>query len=253
MSFKIKYPIKQMLLTAPSARRSGLKAQPIKFLVAHDTGNEGSTARANVNYYERSRNEMSASAHLFVDNLEIIECIPALKQAEKAWHVRYDVTQDNTRYGREANDASIGIELCYGGDINTREAYKRYVWTLAYLCEVYGLDPSTDICGHFELDPKRKTDPVNALKTINKTFDDLLLDVRYELEICRLGDDALMEEIINRIEKLESRVSCDCPSWARSATDKAIKAGLIDNTNNGNGRSLDVYTMLVILDRKKLI
>ena len=249
----MKYPIKQQFLTSPSSRRSGWKADTIKFLVAHDTGNEGSTARANVNYYERSRNEMSASAHLFVDNLEIIECIPAFKQAEKAWHVRYDMTQDNTRYGREANDASIGIELCYGGDVNTREAYKRYVWTLAYLCEVYGLEPSHDICGHFELDPKRKTDPVNALKTINKTFEDLILDVSYELEICRLGDEPIMQEIIKRIEALEEKNNMDVPIWAKVAVEKAIKQGLIDGANGGNGRSLDVYTLLVILERKKLI
>jgi hypothetical protein len=249
----MKYPIRQQFLTAPSSRRSGRKADTIRFLVAHDTGNEGSTARANVNYYERSRNEMSASAHIFVDGLEIIECIPAFKDAEKAWHVRYDVTQDNSRFGREANDCSIGVELCYGGDVNTREAYKKYVWVLAYLCHYYNLEPNQDIAGHFELDPKRKTDPVNALKTINKTFDDLLLDVRYELEICRMGDEPLMEEIIKRIESLEQKNNMDCPSWARSATDKAIKAGLIESTNNGNGRSLDVYTMLVILDRKKLI
>lgn len=253
MAFKMKYPIKQILLTAPSSRRSGLKANQIRFLVAHDTGNEGSTARANVNYYERSRNEMSASAHIFVDNLEIIECIPAFKNAEKAWHVRYDVTSDNSRYGREANDASIGVELCYGCEINTREAYKRYVWVLAYLCDVYGLDPAHDICGHFELDPKRKTDPVNALKTINKNMEDLILDIRYEIEICRLGDEPIMEEIIKRIEALEEKNNMECPSWARAATDKAIKAGLIDGANNGNGRSLDIYTMLVILDRKKLI
>lgn len=249
----MKYPIKRQLLTAPSSRRSGRKAEKIRFLVAHDTGNEGSTARANVNYYERSRNEMSASAHLFVDNLEIIECIPAFQDAEKAWHVVYNTDIDNKKYKADANDSSIGVELCYGGEINTREAYKRYVWLLAYLCDMYNLDPSLDIAGHFELDPKRKTDPVNALKTINKTMDDLLLDVKMELEICRMGDDAEMNEVLKRLDQLEANANMDCPTWARSATDKAIKAGLIDGTKNGNGRSLDIYTMLVILDRKKLI
>ena len=50
----------------------------VKFVVAHDTGNPNSTAGQNVAYYEQSRNELSASAHLFVDDREIIECIPAL-------------------------------------------------------------------------------------------------------------------------------------------------------------------------------
>jgi hypothetical protein len=51
---------------------------PVRFVVAHDNGNPGSTAAGNVKYYENSRNEKSASAHLFVDDQEILECIPAL-------------------------------------------------------------------------------------------------------------------------------------------------------------------------------
>ncbi len=48
----------------------------VRFIVAHDTGNPGSTAANNVSYYERSRNDQSASAHIFVDDKEILECIP---------------------------------------------------------------------------------------------------------------------------------------------------------------------------------
>jgi N-acetylmuramoyl-L-alanine amidase len=120
---------------------------------------------------------MSASAHLFCDDRDIVECIPALSTTpEKAWHVRYEC-------GRQYNDHYIGVELCYGGRINLEEAYKRYVYTMAYICHRYDVDPDT-IVGHYALDPKRKTDPQIPLKMLKKTIDDLREDVKKELIEC---------------------------------------------------------------------
>jgi N-acetylmuramoyl-L-alanine amidase len=178
-----RYPIVPRLLTAPSKRRSGRAlAAPVRFVVAHDTGNPGSTAAGNVAYYERSRNEVSASAHLFVDDRQIIECIPALTGTpEKAWHVLYGVTADNATYGADANDAAIGVEYCYGGAIDADEAYRRYVWVLAALCVRFALDPSRDVTGHCFLDPKRKTDPVTGLLQSRRSWDQLLVDIAAEV------------------------------------------------------------------------
>jgi N-acetylmuramoyl-L-alanine amidase len=174
------YPIIASYLTTPSKRRSGQLMSPgVKFLVAHDTGNPGSTASGNVRYYERSRNEMSASAHIFVDDRQIIECIPALTadMPEKAWHVRYGRVEDNILYGYNANDAAIGVEYCYGGNINADEAYRKYIWVLAYACWRYGLDPTRSIVGHHLLDPGRKTDPVTGLAHSRRSYTQLLKDV----------------------------------------------------------------------------
>jgi len=134
----------------------------VQFIVAHDTGNPGSTARANVSYYENSRDQMSASAHLFVDDKEIIECVPALTgPAEKAWHVVYDTPIDNSIFGDDAND-------------------------LAAICHRFDLNPITKITGHYIIDPKRKIDPQNSLKMIGKNLVDLKKDVEAELKFCRL-------------------------------------------------------------------
>jgi N-acetylmuramoyl-L-alanine amidase len=250
VNFKMKYQIKRLYLTAPSMRRSGQRINKIKFLVAHDTGNEGSTARANVMYYSKTENQQSASAHIFVDHAEIIECIPSMDKPEKAWHVLYNVTADDDRFGDDANDCAIGVELCYGGAVNTKEAYAKYIWTLAYLCHVYELDPRLHIVGHHELDPKRKTDPVNALKTINRTMDDLLEDVAFELELCRYGDDPQMQEIIKRIETLEKANAQYCPEWAKPAQEAAMKKGLIQQVDMA---SRDFWRLLAIMHRAKVI
>jgi hypothetical protein len=154
-------------------------------MVAHDTGNPGSTAAGNVVYYERSRDEAEASAQIFVDDKEIIECIPFLTgDPEKAWHVRYNPGIDNELFGADANDAAGGVELCYGGGMNIYESYKRYIWVLAYSCNRFGLNPATDISGHLILDPTRKVDPMNALKLLGKTFEDFVQDVVDEYNDC---------------------------------------------------------------------
>lgn len=152
--------------------RSGQSIRKVLFIVAHDTGNPGSTAAGNVKWFKG--NPVNASAHTFIDDKEIIEMVPL---SEKAWHVLYNVTTDNRIFGDDANDAAIGVELCFGGRINFEEAYKRYVWYLGYLCKKYRLNPKTHIVGHSLLDPGRKTDPENALRRYNKTFNNLITDV----------------------------------------------------------------------------
>ena len=187
MAFQLKYQINQRHLTKPSKRRRGIVMSPgVRFVVAHDTGNPGSTAAGNVKYFERSRNEMSASAHIFVDDKEIIECIPALDgaPAEKAWHVLYSVPTDNQLFGFDANDAAIGVEYCYGGRIDADEAYRKYVWVMAYACHKHGLDPKRKVVGHFFLDPLRKTDPVSGLAHSRMGYEQLLKDVAIEHDIC---------------------------------------------------------------------
>lgn len=182
-----KYPITKFHLTAPSKRRSGILMPEVRGIVAHDTGNPGSTAWQNVRYYENSRDTMSASAHLFVDDRDIIECIPILSRApEKAWHVLYRLQMDNQRevFGGDSNDVAVGVELCYGGHVNLAEAYKRYVYVMAYICNRFKVDPISKIWGHYQLDPRRKSDPQTPLKMLGKTIEDLRKDVQEELIAC---------------------------------------------------------------------
>jgi N-acetylmuramoyl-L-alanine amidase len=140
--------------------RPGRQIGTVRFIVSHDTGNPGSTAYGNRNYFDTQ--QPSASAHTFIDDKYILEIIPL---TEIAYHVRSNVTGDNKRYGANANDAAIGVELCHGGKINFRVAYDRYVWYHAYLCDRFNLDPNSDIIAHATLDPTRRTDPVNILRT----------------------------------------------------------------------------------------
>lgn len=152
--------------------RSGQKINRVRFIVSHDTGNPGSTAYQNMNYFNNQ--QPTASAHTFIDDKYILEIIPI---DEKAWHVRYNITTDNQMYGDDANDAAIGVELCFGGSINFQEAYKRYVWYHAYLCQTFQLDPHQHIVAHSYLDPSRRSDPQSAFSRYGVTWDQFIKDV----------------------------------------------------------------------------
>ncbi len=162
--------------------RSGQKLQSVRFIVSHDTGNPGSTAYNNWSYF--NNNQPSASAHTFIDDKYILEMIPL---NEKAWHVQYNKPIDNRMFGDDANDAAIGVELCWGGKINFQEAYKRYVWYHSYLCKTFNLDPRKHIVAHQTLDPERRSDPNNALKrhgiTWGKFIDDVVKDFQWETKV----------------------------------------------------------------------
>lgn len=194
--FKMKYAIEKDYLPKGTNRRGGRLISKVKFIVLHDVGNDGynkatgrkngTTARNNISYY-RSTPTISASAHTFIDDKEILECIPAVTGApEKAWHVIYNKPKDNQLFGADSNDAAIGVELCYYPEDKARsqKAYDKYVWYCAYLAYKFGLDPAKCFVGHETLDPGRKTDPSNGLKYIGKTTAQCIQDIIAEYKAC---------------------------------------------------------------------
>lgn len=196
MTFKMKFPVETDYLPKGTKRRSGTKAAKIKFVVLHDVGNDGynkttkrkngTTAKNNISYYRNSPT-ISASAHTFIDDKEILECIPAVTGTpEKAWHVLYNKKLDNTIYGADSNDAAIGVELCYYPEDKVRslKAYEKYVWYCAYLAYYFKLDPKKCFIGHEKIDPGRKVDPSNGLKWIGKTTNSCIQDIIKEYNEC---------------------------------------------------------------------
>ncbi|GIO84515.1 hypothetical protein J25TS5_14470 [Paenibacillus faecis] len=182
---KTKYKIERRYIDKRPNVRPGtrLKTGTPAFFVAHDTGNPGASADNHFKYFNGLTGR-TASAQVFIDDQKILEIIPTgtgPDPAEKAWHVIYNVTTDNERFGFDANDAALGIELCYGGRITFSDAYKRFVWYLAYCCDKWGKNPSKHIASHKQLDPARKADCEQALKAGGKTFKDLINDVAAEL------------------------------------------------------------------------
>lgn len=232
---KTKYQIERRYIAKRQNVRPGtrLTTGTPAFFVAHDTGNPGATADNHYSYFN-SQTDRSASAHVFIDDTKILEIIPTgtgPDPAEKAWHVRYNVTTDNDLFDFNANDAALGIELCYGGKINFAEAYKRFVWYLALCCDKWNKNPSTHIPTHKQLDPGRKSDCEQALKAGGKTLKDLIYDVAAELAAPIPASD--FEAIPTSIAQslIDNYVS---PAWfaSQKAADEAGKTHFHNLANN---------------------
>ena len=190
----------QKYLPVPSLRRSGLKLLGVKFGVCHDTGNLNSTALQNVDYFIKSANEIQASAHTFIDDVNIIECIP---QTEKAYHVRRAAEIDNSIYGVDAIDWALAVELCYFDDLErSKLAYNNYVEYWRGLCAKYFLDPATSLIGHYMLDPTRRTDPLNAFRRIGVTWEQFIKDVSQVTCVTSQQREIIKSQIIDLVKQL---------------------------------------------------
>lgn len=111
-----------------------------KEFTVHYTGNPGSTARGNINYFRDGRDVNST----FVIDLDgtIYQILPL---DEKPW-----------TNGDQSNNWSVTVECCHPDSSGkfTQETYSALVWLGNYVCKYYGLDPLTDI--------KRHSDHVNT-------------------------------------------------------------------------------------------
>lgn len=103
-----------------------------KYIVIHETDNEGrgANAMAHFNYWNNNSNAQS-STHFVVDSENIVQM---LELNQRAWHVG-----DNRGYSDITNDNSIGIEICVNSDGNYDTAWYNAVDLVRHLMDVTGL------------------------------------------------------------------------------------------------------------------
>lgn len=161
--------IKEMFLTVNKFSRPGIKLEKVLKIVVHYIGNPNTTALANRNYFENLKAQIPdstntyclnkdgsyqlykgskvklrwVSAHLIVGmSGEIIQCIPF-----NEW----------SYCSNQANGYSISIECCHpdSGGKFTSATEKSLAELCAWLCEMFGLNPETDIIRHYDVTGKQ--------------------------------------------------------------------------------------------------
>lgn len=154
-----------------SRNRSGEPFTP-KGVVVHATATKGATAQAEYNYFNSG--DRGASAHAFVDWIEVVQTVP---WGEKAWH--------SMNYG---NNHFIGIELCEPAGHNV-SAFNN-VWSNAvelfaqlFLNILHQKTVTKDnLLSHAEVSARWResdhTDPVGYFKEYGKTVDNFRADVQ---------------------------------------------------------------------------
>jgi N-acetylmuramoyl-L-alanine amidase CwlA len=134
-------PIQDLLLS-PGPNRPGDLIRPRRIII-HRTGNPGTTALQNRNYFESLNHppkagQIYASAHYIVDGTAIIRCIP---ENERAHHCR------------GANFDGIGIEAC---EPLNEAIYQNVLALIVDICRRRGFQPTPDF-----IQPHSKFEPVN--------------------------------------------------------------------------------------------
>lgn len=84
----------------------------IEYIVIHYTGNDGDKSWNNANYFQNNQN-LSASAHLFVDDTSLYLSVPFEYVAYSVGSFTVDTSKGGGKYYKKCTNAnSINIELC---------------------------------------------------------------------------------------------------------------------------------------------
>lgn len=131
---------------------STLKNKVNKYIVVHYTGNNGDTALGNCKYFHSTNR--NASAHYFVDETSVYQCV---KDNDVAWHC--GASSYKHPYCR--NNNSIGVELCSRKTSNyyfKDETVTNAVVLIKELMQKYNI-PIENVIRHYDVTGKICPEP----------------------------------------------------------------------------------------------
>ena len=195
-----------------SAHASNFKrgrTSSVKYIVIHYTANNGDTAKNNLNYFANNQN-LSASAHYFVDENEVCQSV---KDGDTAYHCSAKTYKH--KYCRNSN--SIGIELCSRKDSNGKYYFKdktiaNAVAITKELMQKYNI-PVANVVRHYDVTGKICPAPMVNDEKLWKEFLSMLSNEKKPLES---GNDIIWELMNGKY-----KVKIDDVPRAVKALDKA--------------------------------
>ena len=209
------------------------KEKDVKYLVIHYTGNDGDTARNNLNYFHEK--VVKASAHFFVDEKEVCCSVPWY---HIAWHCG-----TSGKYVHEdcRNANSIGIEICSRRNVNgyyfNNEAVRNAAQFTAQQMKNYNI-PLGNVIRHYDVTGKLCPRPF-VDDSAWKSFKDLVW-YYYKLKA---------GETMAYYEKLE-----DIPvGEQRDIVSELVNKGIVKGNSQGLHLSSDMTRMFVFLRRLGVI
>ncbi|MDD7738657.1 MAG: peptidoglycan recognition family protein [Fusicatenibacter sp.] len=136
-------PIQVELLTPNSYSRPQIALEQVNGIVIHYTGNPGSTAQQNRDYFENLKDTKTtkASSHFIIGlDGEVIQCIPSSEWAYTS---------------NERNKDTLSIECCHPDETGQFNAatYQSLVELTGWLCKRFGLT-SEDVIRHYDVTGK---------------------------------------------------------------------------------------------------
>lgn len=186
------------------------------YIVIHYTANKGDTAVNNGNYFART--QISASAHYFVDENNIVNSVP---EEYIAWHCG----GKNYKHPTCRNWTAIGVEICMN-DKNGKIRYdsiRNSIPLVRDLMKRYNISID-NVIRHYDVTGKQCPKPMVDDEELWEEYKDMLSEVR--------------------IDKVK-----DAPSWSQPTLNKLISKGFLKGNDIGLDLSIDMLRMMVINDR----
>ena len=221
----------QLILCNPSNYGGTRKANQIKYLVYHYTGNDGDHDTNNAKYYQN--NVVQASAHFFVDDDSVTQSVPDLRIAwavgGKKW-ADCNKTGGGTLYGIATNTNSLSIEMCDtradGTLMATKETLKRAAELGRALMAKYNI-PIEQVIRHFDVTGKHC--PAYFMEETKwQAFKRTLAAPQEDDTMTKEQFKEMMDEYLNERGQIEpSDWSTEHRAWAEGI-------GLIQGDENGN-------------------
>ena len=202
------------------------RAEEIKYLIYHYTGNDGDTDANNAAYFRD--NVVESSAHYFVDDDSVTQSVPDLTIAYAVGGDKWadcPQTGGGTMYGVIKNRNSISIEMCDtrrdGALMATEATLARAVELGRALMAKYHI-PIERVYRHFDV--------------MGKHCPAYFMDGAKWAEFqARLKEDDMTEERVKELiseavkaaqPKVYTSVE-ECPEWARPAVQAAVAKGVL--------------------------
>lgn len=207
------------------------RAEDIKYLVFHYTGNDGDNDANNAAYFRD--HVVEASAHYFVDDDSITQSVPDLYVAYavggKLWSDT-GRTGGGTMYGVITNRNSLSIELCdtrRDGMLQATEATVERAAALSRaLMDKYGITPDR-VYRHFDVTGKHC--PAYWMDEA------AWADFKARLEE-RMTEDRVREIVGEALQAARPQVYttvAGCPDWAREMVQRAVDKGILKGDQAG--------------------
>lgn len=186
----------------------------IRYIVIHYTGNQGDTAKNNVDYF--AREHTGTSANYFVDENEVWQSVP---DNHAAWHCG---TKNKYYHKTCRNNNSIGIEITMldrQGKLR-QKSIDRAAQLTRELMNHYNI-PIENVVRHYDVTQKCCPEPfVRNPKLWNDFKDSLVSNKEPEKE----------EE-----EEMKIYTSVkEMPTWAQETFTRLVNAGIIAKDAKGN-------------------
>lgn len=232
--------IKRLLTTANYTKMNNKKN---KFIVIHYTGNNGDTALGNCQYFQSV--DRSASAHYFVDENEIYQCV---LDSDMAW----SVGATTYKHAECRNNNSINIELCSRKDSNGNyyfkdETVKNAIELTKYLAEKYDISKE-NILRHYDVTGKICPEPfVRDDLAWNEFVESVVNDMTTD-DVKQICNDMIYTYVTSKQEDVYNSLQ-DVPTWAYDTIKKLIDKSVLSGDNTGLNLSYTMCRILVILDR----